>query len=179
MAGSYRDELDAALRQAEALRSENQALRRENADLRAGPPQPVAQPYARPRRAGVMLLAMALVMTFAAGVIALVVVRAAPSAPVAPGVMTPPVAVRQVPTADEVARAIDAVRPAVQQCGTGLNHAVTIAIVFDASGLVRVSSPVPPADTTPVGACAAAAVRAARVAPFAAPSFSTSVPFIL
>ncbi len=170
MNGSYRNDYDAALAQADALRTENDILRRENAVLRGEtPPEPGFGAQAAATR---KWLWVGIASAFAS---ALFVGMAMVSAPG----KAPAASATDVPSPADIDRAFASIQPALSLCRTGLNHAVTMSITFGSSGAITDATLVSPAEYSATGQCVARAVQSARVPAFRQASFNVRHVFIL
>ena len=82
------------------------------------------------------------------------------------------------PSRAEVLEAMQSVAVVVRACGSGAEPA-TVDVTFASSGRVTTATVRAPYAGTPTGSCIARAVRAARLGPFAQPSFHVAYPFTL
>jgi hypothetical protein len=83
------------------------------------------------------------------------------------------------PTRDEIKRALEAIRPALETC-IGAAHGTTFAnVTIASSGRVRYTSIEGAFAGTPQGSCMARALRTATVPRFAADSMTVRFPFVL
>lgn len=79
------------------------------------------------------------------------------------------------PSTGAAQAAVGSVMSAARACVAGASQPSTARIVFSADGSVQSVTVLGPAAGTPAAGCIEAAVRRARVAPFAQPSFSLSI----
>jgi hypothetical protein len=83
------------------------------------------------------------------------------------------------PSRDQVKTAMNAVTPQVQKCGQGAGRVVISMTVVGATGRIQSAEPTGDAAGTPVGLCAARAVKLAKFSPFQQSSLLIKYPFDL
>lgn len=102
-----------------------------------------------------------------------------PPPPALPPPPPPPEGAPATPSRSDIVRAMNAIAPAVSECGQGAHGLAPVRIVFGPGGQVTTANVsggnFPPA----VRACIARAARGATVPPFRNPTFSVNYPFRL